>query len=1024
MSVLVHSQSLRLFAAVLVTIGTKSKVIRLNPVQRLKILTQPFDNAQCFRSRRGTLIVALATVSLLLLLPLLTFKAQAATDTQTLARWVQQMKTSPKGPFARVRWFCRDGTVLPPEPFACEKHGGGIQHGEWNEQARVLRSAGFHVANVLAALAPEVFTHSPQGREELKQILLERFLISVDDGWIFRGARYYRGALQEEDEAAARHRLLLFLAGRTDGRDRDFLLFREAARWLPHGEETTAVREVRQLSTMLGERDAGFESLRNKIHSQPDASDARRVRIYAANRGKGNLLPDYERLAAEIDLLYRPGYISNHLAALAYVLPRGSGIAQQVKRGAEILAAHLDPETRFHTSSELLMLLRDRYMTLNNPWHRLEAINASLVLEREFFTAGTAIRERLPSESRRQRLLLLEKSGMALYGSGLISVRQWQAMQGSFNRLDTKTVSLAAYREELRYLSRVLSWGERWYQFHFAQSIEHLAQIEPLVWRFIPEQLRASPLLMYSAILDSLITDADRQAGINHELFGQAAGVGLRMLNPGLARGVLRLPSPGQDSGKLDPDGIYLLPATTAELPPVAGILTLGEGNAVSHVQILARNLGIPNVAVDQRLVSRIQAFANKPVVLAVTPGGRVLLKEDGPQWDAVFGYEKALGDDLIRLNPDKLDLETRNLLTLDQLRAVDAGRIAGPKAANLGELRYHFHQAVPNGVVIPFGVFRDLLNQRMDLYGDKTVLEWMQGRYRFIRSLEGDHRQRATQVFLTQLRDRITKADPGHAFRQGLRQTLWRLFGEEGTYSLFVRSDTNVEDLPGFTGAGLNLTVPGVVGFDNLLEAISQVWASPFTERAFAWRQARMEQPEHVYASILLMRSVPVEKSGVMVTVDIDTGDEAWVTVAVNEGIGGAVQGQAAEELKIDIRSGASHLLAEATAPTRRVLTRTGGLQKIPVSGNSAVLNRNEINQLLAVARELPSRFPMKDDEGMPAPADVEFGFYGEKLVLFQVRPYLHSQRAKKSAFLNEMDQGMEKTAGRMIALDDVPKE
>ena len=57
------------------------------------------------------------------------------------------------------------------------------------------------------------------------------------------------------------------------------------------------------------------------------------------------------------------------------------------------------------------------------------------------------------------------------------------------------------------------------------------------------------------------------------------------------------------------------------------------------------------------------------------------------------------------------------------------------------------------------------------------------------------------------------------------------------------MRSDTNVEDLAGFTGAGLNLTLPNVVGFDNLVRAISQVWASPFTARAFAWRQSHIDQ-------------------------------------------------------------------------------------------------------------------------------------------------------------------------------------
>ncbi len=99
-------------------------------------------------------------------------------------------------------------------------------------------------------------------------------------------------------------------------------------------------------------------------------------------------------------------------------------------------------------------------------------------------------------------------------------------------------------------------------------------------------------------------------------------------------------------------------------------------------------------------------------------------------------------------------------------------------------------------------------------------------------------------------------------------------VFGDAETVGVFVRSDTNVEDLPGFTGAGLNLTVPNVVGFEAVVKAIQQVWASPFTERAYAWRQSHMTQPEHVYPAVLLLKTFASEKSGVLVTADVETGD------------------------------------------------------------------------------------------------------------------------------------------------------
>ncbi len=75
-------------------------------------------------------------------------------DVAELRAWIGAMKTETRGPFAHIRWFCNDGTVLSPKPFACREHGGGIQHGEWNERAREIRARGFSIANVFAELEP------------------------------------------------------------------------------------------------------------------------------------------------------------------------------------------------------------------------------------------------------------------------------------------------------------------------------------------------------------------------------------------------------------------------------------------------------------------------------------------------------------------------------------------------------------------------------------------------------------------------------------------------------------------------------------------------------------------------------------------------------------------------------------------------------------------------------------------------------------------------------------------------------
>jgi len=371
------------------------------------------------------------------------------------------------------------------------------------------------------------------------------------------------------------------------------------------------------------------------------------------------------------------------------------------------------------------------------------------------------------------------------------------------------------------------------------------------------------------------------------------------------------------------------------------------------------------------------------------------------------------------------LDLYNQSLIPLQNLRAVDSGRVAGPKGANLGELKHHFPEAVTDGLVIPFGLFRALLEQPIEP-GGPSVFSWMQAQYKLIRSLaENPEKQdQAVRRFLMRMQDWIVNADPGDEFRERLRAAMAETFGADGTYGVFVRSDTNVEDLPGFTGAGLNLTVPNVVGFDNVLEAIKQVWASPFTERAYRWRQAYMQTPEHVYASVLLLKSVASDKSGVLVTADVDSGQAGWLTVAVNEGVGGAVSGQTSEELRINLETGDVRLMAHATEPKKRVLLSSGGITKIAASGTEAVLSQSDITLLMKFAGSIPQRFPkLQDVDGTPVPADVEFGFYQNKLVLFQIRPFLDSSRARQNLFLNQLDQKLIEKQDIAIDLDKIPE-
>jgi phosphoenolpyruvate synthase/pyruvate phosphate dikinase len=204
------------------------------------------------------------------------------------------------------------------------------------------------------------------------------------------------------------------------------------------------------------------------------------------------------------------------------------------------------------------------------------------------------------------------------------------------------------------------------------------------------------------------------------------------------------------------------------------------------------------------------------------------------------------------------------------------------------------------------------------------------------------------------------------------------------------------------------------------LIKAISEVWASPYTARAWAWRQSHMKGPEHVYPAVLLLQTVPSDISGVMITQDVDSADAGVLSVAVNEGVGGAVEGQAAESVRIDRKTGAVRLMATATAPRKMVPQSTGGIAKVPVSGADTLLEAGEIRQLIAFADEIPHKFPQLGEDGKPVAADVEFAFVDGRLWLLQIRPFNESREARGAGYLIQMDRALQANLNRTVRMTE----
>ena len=110
------------------------------------------------------------------------------------------------------------------------------------------------------------------------------------------------------------------------------------------------------------------------------------------------------------------------------------------------------------------------------------------------------------------------------------------------------------------------------------------------------------------------------------------------------------------------------------------------------------------------------------------------------------------------------------------------------------------------------------------------------------------------------------------------------------------------------------NLTVFNVVDPDKIFRYTRCVSIS-HTERSFKWRQRYLNNPENVFPSIVIIPSVDADYSGVMITKGLTSDRDGDITVAFNWGVGGAVDGQAAESWLLHA-DGTNQLISPAKKP------------------------------------------------------------------------------------------------------------
>ncbi len=946
-------------------------------------------------------------------------------EVQEVKAAIGAMKRDSHGPYLRIRWFCADGTVQPPAGRPCRERGGGVQYAEFNDRARRLATLQINVGTILQPLSFAELFDADRENYRLKELVLTNHLFEIDDGWVLREARYYRGARQVEDEERKGHEFLEWLLSNRDWTAQNFFLASQLVAILPHAavSDEVSARSIRNLSTEIADLDAAFLPLRVKIHSFPSRDDLAAVeRFLNSRQHPPEVRTKLTKLRDELRGQYDMRRNAQTLARYRQRLPAS------YREDLEALQRSYERGDAESASSQIAALgpqLRRHVVDGSDGKRNLVLMDLILTLQEQAFVLGQDLEAQRSSPlARSQRLESLSEYFAVAHAVGFLSSRERAALDAEVSRiLQGKNMSALEYRSALAYLSRSLDWSVGTARSTFGPVIQRYQHFEPKASGLLDALVRSSALLPLSMELGRLSADADRVLGASHEVLGQNVSQGVRGLNPGVALRTLEIIEPDATEFKLEQTKIYVIPETTPELTPPAGVLTLDAGNLLSHVQLLARNLGIPNASISSAYLPALRLYRGRPVFYAVSPLGRVVLKDPDRLSDEerrLMEKDRETKTGKYRLDTSRLKLDRSAPIPLRELRAKDSGITVGPKAANLGQLAAYFPDRVSDGVALPFGMFYRHVNRPFE--SDKTVLEQLEAAYdsaRALRAAERGEDEIDRYMFgeLAKVRRAIMELDWQPEVRSSIERAVQTTFRDLSA-GVFVRSDTNVEDLPQFSGAGLNLTVPHQRSLDAILASIKRVWTSPFSERAYLWRKQILEDQGRVYPSVLLLESVHSEKSGVLITSGLQFGGREYLTIATAEGVGGAVEGEDAETILVD-RQGRTKLLSQAKAPLRRALLNSGagGSQMVAASRPEYLLTQEDIAQLLNVVESWERRLRGSERGKI---WDIEFGFVAGKLWLFQIRPFVRFRSSELLERLNTLDRDAAARAATVVSLQE----
>ena len=336
--------------------------------------------------------------------------------------------------------------------------------------------------------------------------------------------------------------------------------------------------------------------------------------------------------------------------------------------------------------------------------------------------------------------------------------------------------------------------------------------------------------------------------------------------------------------------------------------------------------------------------------------------------------------------------LATALVVPFDHLRMTDVESVGG-KNASLGEM---ISQLAASGVAVPGGfattahAFREFLKQ-------DGLAQRIQAK---LDALDVDD-VRALAEAGAQIRQWVLDTPFLPALQEAVAAQFESLTRDHPGASFAVRSSATAEDLPDASFAGQQETFLNVVGIEQVLHKMKEVFASLYNDRAISYRVHKGFAHGDVALSAGVQRMVrsDLASSGVMFTIDTESGFKDVVFITAGYGLGetvvqGAVNPDEFYVHKPTLRAGkfpiirrslGSKLLRMEFADERE-RAATGQLVRTvdtpPEMRNRYALSDADVVEL--------ARYALIIEQHYGRPMDIEWGKDGQdgKLYILQARP------------------------------------